>query len=160
YGLYIPVTYSVWVGLAMIARVRIPEPHEITLNPWVYHSANVGAHIVSAVLAFLLLRRLVRRDLPAVLGALLFAVHPVEVESVGWISGLKDVLAGCFALLALLRYVARAQQNRASAWSPDPIGTVALVLGILSKPSACMAPAIAGVIDWLVLGRPLRTVVR
>src|SRR4051812_9610397 len=105
YGLYVPVTYTVWAALAWVARLREPGEQNIQLNPWVFHSANVLVHVASAVFVFLLLRRLVKKEWAAALGALLFALHPVQVETVGWASGMKDLLAGCFGMIALWRYV-------------------------------------------------------
>ncbi|MBC8107432.1 MAG: tetratricopeptide repeat protein [Anaerolineae bacterium] len=157
YGLYIPITYTVWAGIAMIAGVDADD-HNIRLNPWMFHSANVAFHTVSAIVVFLLLRRLVRKDWAACFGALLWALHPMQLEPVAWVSGLKDVLAGCFGLIALWRYIARAQDRSddpQSIWAPDIIGMIALILAMLSKPSAAMVPAIAVAIDWLILNRPL-----
>src|SRR4051812_11378347 len=161
YGLYIPVTYMAWAAVALIARVE-PDDHNIRLNPWMFHSTNVAFHIVSAIIVFLLLRRLVRKDWAACCGALLYALHPVQLEPVAWISGLKDVLAGCFGLIALWRYVARVQDGveSRSDWPPDLIGTIALMLAMLSKPSAVTVPMIALAIDWLILRRPLARVMR
>lgn len=161
YGLYVPITYTVWAGVALVARVA-PDERGISLNPWMFHSTNVVVHTLSALFVFLLLRRLVRKDWPACCGALLYALHPVQVEPVAWISGLKDVLAGCFAIIALWRYVVGAQRDRAdrSDLVPDPLGTIAFVLAMLAKPSAVTVPAIALVIDWLILQRPLSRAIR
>ena len=79
------------------------------LNAHVFHTANVIVHAVTAVLVFQLLLRLFGSDMAAALGALLFALHPVQVESVGWISGTKDLLCGFFSAAALLMYVRSVQ---------------------------------------------------
>ena len=71
-------------------------------------------HVVSSILVYLLLRMLVKKEWPACLGAILFAVHPVQVESVAWVSGLKDVLAGCLSLAALCLYTQRVQKRGTS----------------------------------------------
>ncbi|MGH7178913.1 MAG: tetratricopeptide repeat protein, partial [Tepidisphaeraceae bacterium] len=90
----------------------------------------------------------------ACLGALVFALHPVQVEPVGWISGLKDVLSGMFALVAIYRFVIRAQRDDA-AFAPDPLGTIALLLAMLAKPTACMTPVITLILDWILIRRDL-----
>ncbi|MGH7180101.1 MAG: hypothetical protein ACREJC_22175, partial [Tepidisphaeraceae bacterium] len=82
HGLYMPVTYTVWTGLATIARVGSPDASGISLNPWVFHTANVIVHVISALLAFAILVRLLNRERSqgvwaACLGALVFALHPV-----------------------------------------------------------------------------------
>jgi hypothetical protein len=146
YGLYVPVTYTAWTGIAAIAQLDQPDGHGRLLNPWMFHSANVVVHATSALFAFLLIRRLVPRDGPALFGALLFALHPVQLEPVAWISGLKDVLAGSLALIALWRYVVRAQQARSDSFDyvPDLIGTLAFIGAMLAKPSAVVVVVVAG----------------
>src|SRR6185503_4335261 len=88
-------------------------------------------------------------------GALLFALHPVQVETVAWASGLKDVLGGLFAVLCIDRYLRRDGRPFRFMLS----GTF-LVLAMLSKPNAVVAPFIAAALDWLVLRRPWRDVLR
>ncbi len=157
-GLYVPVTYLVWIGIAKIAMLREADSVGVTLNPWFFHGANVLVHVITSLIVFQILRRLVARDVPALIGALFWALHPVQVETVGWISGMKDLLAGCFGLIALWRYIIVAQRVDAPrrVWLPDPIGSVALLLAILSKPSAVTIPAIAMAIDWLLIRRSFR----
>jgi hypothetical protein len=141
YGLYAPMTYTVWSALAVVARLEQPDPHGIQLNPWIFHTANVLVHVVSACAAFTLLKRLVNHDLAACCGALLFALHPVQVETVGWISGMKDLLAGCLGLTALWQFVVAEQ--RGCLWRYLLLATAALVFAMLSKPSALVVPLIA-----------------
>src|SRR5688572_10567248 len=80
--LYVPVTYVVWAGVAAVAH----EPGK-GLDPHVFHTFNVLLHAANAAIAFLLLRRLVGADRTsaAFAGAALFAVHPVQVETVAWV---------------------------------------------------------------------------
>jgi len=179
--LYAPVTYTVWAILAWIAQVPTPDALGIRLNPWIFHTANVLLHLGSALAAFELLRRLVSRPSAALAGALLFAVHPVQVESVGWVSGLKDVLWGLFSLLALWQYVLFVQAEVASdqwavaskkskrrreastngtRWGHYAVALVCLGLALLSKPSAMVTPLIAFLIDYFLLRRRFVAAVR
>ena len=66
-----------------------------------YHLTNVLLHAANAVLLFLLLRRMTGQLWPSALVAALFAVHPLRVESVAWVTERKDVLSGLFGLLTL-----------------------------------------------------------
>jgi protein O-mannosyl-transferase len=181
-GLYIPVTYTVWGALAAVAQVKSPTGTE--LNPAIFHVANIALHAGSALVVFALLRRLTRRDWPAAAGALVFALHPVQVEAVAWVSGMKDVLCGLLTLMALWQYVeatgaaaplgADASLDARSARSTPPppptsasrrrlhyaIATAAFVLAFLAKPTAVVTPLLAAAIDFFVLRRPARQIAR
>lgn len=155
-GLYVPVTYTIWSALAAMARVS-PDERGVALNPWIFHSANVLVHCINVILAYGVLKRLIRHPVAAASGALLFAVHPVQVETVGWVSGLKDLLCGTFVLSAIWQYLIFVQENRRSAYW---IGMMLMVLGTLSKPTAIVTPLIAAMLDRWVIGRSWREVIR
>jgi hypothetical protein len=73
-------------------------------NPIVLHATNVVLHAIAAILVFILLEQLVGSAFPAFAGALIWAIHPMKVESVVWIAGRKDVLCGIFYAAALIAY--------------------------------------------------------
>src|SRR5207237_7199255 len=143
--LYIPGTYTVWTGLAYVGQLREADEHFIKLNPWVFHGANVVLHALAAMVVFALLRALEMPAGAALAGAVLFAAHPVQVEAVGWASGLKDVLSGLFSLVALWLYVLWAQGKSYYA-----LATGAFVWAVLCKPSAMVVPGIAVLIDCVL----------
>ena len=70
-----------------------------------HHGMNVVLHAITAVLLFLLVRQMTGRLWPSALVAALFAIHPLRVESVAWISERKDILSGLFFVLTLGAYV-------------------------------------------------------
>jgi hypothetical protein len=161
-GLYVPVTYTLWSGLARIAHRDQPDSQGLFLNAWVFHLANIFIHAVTALVVFQLPLRLLANNIAAAFGALLFALHPVQVESVGWISGTKDLLCGLFSVSALLMQM-RSVQTR----SNDPhkrwparwrywIGLLFFILAMLSKPTAVVVPLMCVVITVCLLGQPLR----
>ena len=154
FDLYVPLTYTVWSAAARVAWLDEPDLLGRRLNPYVFHLLNVLLHVGAALCAFEVLRRCVGDAWPACAGALVFALHPVQVEPVGWVAGMKDVLAGTLALLALWQYLRAGDPSsgatRTIAWF---VGTVSFIIAMLSKPSAVVLPAIALVIDWLVVGR-------
>lgn len=176
HGLYIPITYTVWAGLAALTN-GAPDAEGISMNPWVFHGFNVLLHLASAVMVFTLLTRFLAR-VPAAIGALVFALHPLQVEPVAWAAGMKDVLSGLLVLVALWQYIefARAcQRDKGSAISQEItaqdavapslaagvhyfIALAAFVLAMLAKPSAMVAPALAMVIDVWLQRRPIRTI--
>jgi hypothetical protein len=149
-GLYIPVTYTAWWSLVEMQ----PSADANSLSPVPFHVFNVLVHAASALIVFAIVRLIVRRDWAAAGGALLFAIHPMQVETVGWVSGLKDLLAGFFGFLAIWLYLLHATRPPVRRSPLFLAATLALLLAILSKPSAMMIPLIAAAIAILGLRRP------
>jgi tetratricopeptide (TPR) repeat protein len=79
------------------------------LRPWGHHLTNVLLHALNAGLVFALLRQMTGATWRSLLVAALFALHPLRVESVAWVTERKDVLASFFGLLALMAYARYAQ---------------------------------------------------
>jgi hypothetical protein len=101
--LYIPVTYSLWHAVAQFQQWMWPQME--SLSAPLFHGVNVVLHALNASLVLLLLLQARLPRLPAVLGALFFALHPLHVETVGWASAFKDLVMAIFALSSLLAYV-------------------------------------------------------
>lgn len=101
-----------------------------------------------------------RADWLALVTALLFALHPVHVESVTWLSGRKDVLCGAFMLasLACAWWWRRATPARGAVLLLGAFASCALAL--LSKPMAAVLPALIVLQDWVCDARPLRQLLR
>jgi hypothetical protein len=165
--LYVPVTYTAWSALAWISRMTSGRGDDAPLSPFAFHAASIAVHAINSLLVFALLRRLLKRDWPAVAGALVFALHPVQVETVAWTSGLKDLLCAMFSLIALSQYVAAVSPSEDPQREPSAgnrrlhhaLGLLAMLLGMLSKPTAMMTPALAIIIDGLILRRSWRKVI-
>ncbi len=115
-----------------------------------HHRVNVALHAAAAVLLYLLLARLTGARAPALLTAALFAVHPLRVESVAWISERKDLLSGLLALLALLAYLRYVRRPGAGRFA---VVGVALALGLMAKPMLVTLPFVLVLLDWWPLGR-------
>lgn len=147
--LYVPLTYTVWSGLARIAQIPAGQGDDIKFSPRPFHLANVSFHLFGALVVFAILKMLVRRDWAAFGGALLFAWHPVQVEPVAWITGLKDVLSGFLSLVAIWLYLKHKRL-------PYVFSTLVFVLALLTKPAAIAVPVVAWVLDYLVLRRSMR----
>jgi len=152
-ALYIPVTYTVWGLLAVAARVGVADPQGVSLNPAVFHLASVVVHGLCVLLVWGVVRRFVGGDWPAAAGALLFALHPVQVETVAWASGLKDLLAVCLGLCAVLLYLLGGDAAGRRRFALLAVATAAFVAALLSKPSAVVVPVICWVLGGWQEGR-------
>ena len=113
-----------------------------------YHLVNILLHAMAAVMVALILRRL---EIPgAFLAAAIFALHPVHVESVAWITELKNTLSAVFYLGSAMVYLRFDQQRR----TPLYLWALGLfVLGLLSKTVTATLPAALLVIFWWQRGR-------
>ena len=120
------------------------------LNPMGHHADSLLLHAANAVLLCLLLRRVTGRLGRSLVVALLFALHPLHVESVAWISERKDVLSTLFFLLTLLAY-ARDVRNP-SAWRYLAVAA-AFALGLMSKQMLVTLPFVLLLLDYWPLNR-------
>jgi protein O-mannosyl-transferase len=117
------------------------------LNPAGYHWVNLLLHAANALLVWRLLRRL---SVPgAWLAAAIFALHPVQVESVAWISERKNVLSLCFSLLSLLAWVGFVEGRSKPARTFYFLSLIFYTLALCSKATACTLPAALLLILWL-----------
>src|SRR5206468_290810 len=123
------------------------------LNPRVFHFNNLLLHLICVALVFYFLLKLKVSVWGAALGALLFGIHPMRVESVAWITERKDLLFGAFYLAALLAYVGFLQANYAKAffW----LALVFFVGALFSKIQAVALPLSLLALDYY-FRRPLR----
>jgi tetratricopeptide (TPR) repeat protein len=158
-GHYVPLT---WMTLGLDFLVW-------GLNPAGYHLTNVLLHTANATLVYLIARRLLRvanpvavtRDLlawrlSAAFAALLFAVHPLRVESVAWVTERRDVLSGLFYLLAIWAYLRDAEAAidvsiRQRVWYWISLGC--FVLALFSKAITVTLPIVLIVLDVYPLRR-------
>ena len=120
-----------------------------------YHLTNVLLHAATAVLLFLVLRRMTGRLWPSALVAALFAVHPLRVESVAWVTERKDVLSGLFFVLTLGAYVGYVRHR--SSLVRYPAVMVFFALGLMAKAMLVTLPLVLLLLDYWPLGRMAAT---
>lgn len=159
--LYIPVTYNLWTLLAKVARWLPPDARG-HLNPGVFHAANLLLHLLNTLLVYLILRRLLKDERSALVGALLFALHPVQVEPVAWVTGLKDLFSAFWGLLALHQYLLHCEiDNQGRRLDRHYLqAAMFFLLAMLAKPTGMVMLGMAALTGHLLLGRPLARVLR
>ncbi|HYR22993.1 MAG TPA: tetratricopeptide repeat protein [Chthoniobacterales bacterium] len=141
------------------------------VNPGAHHLVNVFLHSVAAVLLFMLLAQITAgpsspRDESVRLAdrtggiwlsgfvAIVFAIHPLRVESVAWIAERKDVLSGVFFLLTLLAYVAYTRKQSVGRYL---MMSILFACGLMSKPMLITTPVILLLLDYWPLKRGQRS---
>ncbi len=141
-------TVTYWHPLTWLSLML---DHELFgLNPLAYHVENVVLHTLSALVLFAALTQLTRRIELSALVALLFAVHPLNVESVAWAVERKTVLSTLLGLLAVWAYVHYARGPTLVRYLTV---FVLMALSLLAKPGLVVLPALLLLLDYWPLGR-------
>ena len=120
------------------------------------HCVNLLLHVANTLLLFLVLRRMTAAHWRSALVAALFALHPLHVESVAWLSERKDVLCALFFMLTLLAYTAYVEQSKVRSPKSKVWYGLALVccaLGLMSKPMLVTLPFVMLLLDYWPLRR-------
>ena len=120
------------------------------LNAGGHHFSSALLHAVNVVLLFLLLWRATRRLVPSLFVAALFALHPINVESVVWIAERKNVLSTMFFLLTLAAYGWYALKP---CWQRYLAVLALFAAALASKPMAVTLPFVLLLLDYWPLGR-------
>ena len=123
-------------------------------NPAVFHLLNLLIYAASAWLVYRLARELFNNDVVALAGALLWALHPVHVEAVAWISALPDVGFAFFMLLALLCFL-RAERDVGMRRRYHLLAALSFFVALFFKEMALSFPFLLPVY-WFFLGKPER----
>src|SRR3989442_6770688 len=153
-GHYIPLTWMT-LGLDYVLW---------GMNPFGYHLTSLLLHVANAAIFYVLVLRLLslavssrsERDpaliVSAGLAALVFAIHPLRVESVTWITERRDVLSGLFSLLTILAYPrAFHRPERCRGW--DWLSIVLFACALLSKSMSISLPVVLLILDIYPLRR-------
>ncbi len=142
FGLYIPIFYT-YLSFVYNAANILSVPVDSLL-----HISNVIIHIVNGLLVFTLLKFFIANPRAVLIGTLIFLLHPVQVESVAWISESRGLLATLFGLLALYYYLKKT--------TPTYGVIILIVLAILVKPSAIVFVLFFLAIDYFYYAKKLK----
>jgi hypothetical protein len=143
-GLYIPVTGMVWEML-----YRLGEGSAVP-----FRALNLLLHLANSAMVYLLLRGLAKRwTLPALsvlIGTAIFALHPMQVQAVAWISGGRDLLAAFFALAGLCAYFGGGEKTSHSRFA---LATALFLTSMLCKPGTAILPAVVLALETILSRR-------
>lgn len=148
--LYIPIAYNLW------ALVYAHCFEGGVFSPARLHLLNLVVHAINAGLAFLLIARLLRASTKrtisaAAIGALFFAVHPLQVEPVAWIAEFRGLSAAMLGLIAWLVHLrATDVRRRSTAVALEGVATLSFAAALLCKPSVAPLPMMVAIVDLLL----------
>jgi protein O-mannosyl-transferase len=115
-------------------------------NPHIYHIHNLLLHLLNCLLVFIFVFLLFRHTIFAALVAFLFALHPMHVESVVWITERKDVLYSFFYLLSLIAYIRYLRKGKSIRWLL--LSLLFFLISLCSKSAAITLPVVLFLIDF------------
>ena len=116
-----------------------------------YHFSNVLLHAATAVMLFVVLLRMTGWTWASTLATMLFAIHPLRVESVAWVTERKDVLSGLLFVLTLAAYLGYVR--RPSSLLRYLAVMILFALGLMAKASLVTLPVLLLLLDYWPLGR-------
>lgn len=139
---------SLWSPLTWLSHMT--DVHLFEMRAWGHHLTSILLHALNSVLVFLFFFRTTFERERSLVVALLWAVHPLGVESVAWVAERKNVLSGCFALVALLLYAGYAQSgSKRKYWE----SVLAFALSLMAKPMVVVMPCLLLLVDIWPLNR-------
>lgn len=159
---YLPAYFAeqMWVHISAHDATNYYHPLLLTwylvqylvfgLRPWAWHLIVILQHLMATALVYAVVHKLVPRTTTAAIAALLFAVHPVHVETVAWVCGGSESFYSIFFLGSLLAYLLW-NGTRRTHWMVTAIALY--LLAALSKENAIVLPAVVFVHAWTFRNR-------
>jgi tetratricopeptide (TPR) repeat protein len=139
---------SYWHPLSWLSHMLDVEL--FGMDPGRHHLVNVFFHILNTLFLFIVLKRMTGDFWRSALVATLFAVHPINVESVAWVAERKTVLSTFFGVLTLLSYVFYTEKSSLTRYL---VVIFFFILGLLAKPMLVTLPFVLLLLDFWPLGR-------
>jgi protein O-mannosyl-transferase len=137
-----------WIPLVWLSYML--DSHLFGLSPGWFHTVNIFFHIANSVLLFLVLNKMTGKFWESGIVAILFAVHPIHVESVAWVTERKDVLSMFFFLICIFAYAHHATSHKKSYYV---LSIIIFALGTMAKPMLVTLPFILILLDFWPLRR-------
>jgi Flp pilus assembly protein TadD len=140
-----------WLSHMLDVEMFGTDPNTGRLNAGGHHVVSVLIHILNALLVFLVLRRMTGAVWRSAMVAALFAIHPLRVESVAWVTERKDVLGALFWWLATWAYLEYTRHT--ASWKRYALVVVLFVLALMAKPVVMTLPFFLLLLDYWPLKR-------
>ena len=137
-----------WMPLAWLSHIL--DCQLFGLKSGMHHLTSLLIHIANTLLLFAVFKRMTGRLWPSAFAAALFALHPLNVDSVAWISERKNILSTFFWMLTMLAYVYYTEKPSVSRYL---LIITAFVFGLLSKPMLVTLPCVLLLLDYWPLKR-------
>lgn len=131
FGMYAPMTYTLWSGQMAFSKLIGQSENSAVI----FHLSNILLHSLNALLVYALLLQLGVKKSFAAIASLIFALHPLQVESVAWVSSFRDLLSAFWGLLFLNLLIPTILLPKQSVWRQILLSFLFLA-ALLAKPSA------------------------
>jgi tetratricopeptide (TPR) repeat protein len=146
--LFVAIDYANWHPLTWLSLML--DHHFYGSYAGGYHLTNLIFHIINTLLLYIVLVMMTGSEYRSAAVAALFALHPLHVESVAWVTERKDVLSTMFWMLTLWAYILYAKKPSIGRYLSV---VVFFILGLMSKPMLVTLPFVLLLLDYWPLGR-------
>ena len=147
-GMYVPVPYTFWGSIEILRTLFSSED----MNAFVFHLSNIAIHTLNGFLVYLLLSKIIKNNFAILSATIFFIVHPIQTETVSWISETRGLLATFFGLSAVIFYLQSVSLNHETQYKRFLSfkyigGFLCFIFALLSKPSSAVIPLFAIVLE-------------
>ena len=142
------VYFNLWLPLTMISHMV--DVQLFGLNPHGHHMISLLFHIANTLLLFFVFHRMTKAPWKSAFVAALFAIHPLHVDSVAWVSERKDVLSTFFWMLTMTAYVSYGERPRLKTYMA---ALAFFIMGLMAKPMLVTLPFVMVLLDYWPLQR-------
>ena len=116
------------------------------LNPIAFHTVNILLHVLNSILLFVFVKKLTGKEIAAFIAALIFTVHPMNVETVSWVSERSTLLYTMFYILSLFFYIKHINESKTKKYIYFSL--IFFLLSVFSKPFAVTLPLVFIIFDY------------
>jgi Flp pilus assembly protein TadD len=154
FDMYIPISYALFAAESTLSRWLAGDGPTGPIRPLVFHATSLSLHLVTVLLVGRMFRRMGASWRAACLGALVFAVHPLQVESVAWISEQRGLAAAALSMAALNLFLDALPNERSGHDHRHGLfsvryglASILFVAALLAKPTATITPLVAAAVS-------------